>query len=356
MYYHVSNNGIGYERDDEEPCGRVLSQSEYTEKLKARTDIFTIDKNYFLRKTEAFCLSLALLFGFWLPGMDVMTMPIDMIAPPLNFVEPPTRTPVIAVIKEPIDLKTHYTKTVDRPKIMKRDNAKRSLKQGSGRRGTGGGNYRARIMKQGFLGLAHGHVRGGEVYSDIFAKGGFAENIDAILSGVGSLKKGRDGGVGRKGIQGIGFGNGNTSGFGSDPGNIDASLDNMMQPEPEVLDIRKGSLIDFNKRNTPWTTGKGIRDGRNKGEIARVVLQNMSALRYAYNKRLREKPGLNGKVCLRFAIDEFGKVIFCEVVNSSMNDAPFEKLMVAKIKKWVFDKIDMPGDVTEVVYPFVFSM
>jgi hypothetical protein len=87
----------------------------------------------------------------------------------------------------------------------------------------------------------------------------------------------------------------------------------------------------------------------------RVVMQNLAALRYAYNKRLREKPGLKGKITCKFAIDEFGKVIFCEVVNSDMDDSTLEADIIDKIKRWVFEKIDKPGDVTEVVYPFAFS-
>ena len=348
MYYHVSNSGMGYDQDDEEPCGRLLTQFEYTEKLKARTDIFTIDKNFFLRKTEAFCLSLALLFGFWLPGMDVMTMPIDMIAPPMAF-KKPSSTPTVEVLREPIDLKRQYTKIIDRPKKLRRAGIKRSLASGSsGRRGTGGGNYRSRIMKKGVLNLVHGFINGNPIYGDIFAKGGYSDKIDAILSGKGGLIKGSDGGAGRMGEGVIGFGKGNGGGFGDNPGSVDASIDNLMQADNEALIPTKPSLV---KRGFIIHRGGGLtKGGRNKKEIARVVQQNISALRYAYNRRLREKPGLDGKIRVRFAIDEFGKV------NSSMNDTRFENLMVAKIEKWVFDKIDMPGDVTEVVYPFVFSM
>jgi hypothetical protein len=38
-----------------------------------------------------------------------------------------------------------------------------------------------------------------------------------------------------------------------------------------------------------------------------------------------------------------------------MSDPALEAEVVDKIKRWVFEKIDKPGDVTEVVYPFVFS-
>lgn len=354
MYYHVFNNGMGYDQDDEEPCGRLLTQAEYTEKLKARTDIFTSDKNYFLRKTEAFCLSLAFLFGLWLPGMEVITIPIDMIAPAMAF-EKPTSAPTVELIREPIDINRQYTKIVDRPKVLKRNTVKKSIMSGSnGSRGTGGGNYLARVMEKGVLGLVHGLVSGSEIYGDIFGKGGYTKNIDAILSGMGGLKKGSDGGAGRMGEGVIGFGKGDGGGFGNNPGSVDASIENLMQADNEALIPTKPTLV---KRGFIIHEGGGLtKGGRNKKEISRVVQQNISALRYAYNRRLREKPGLDGKIRLRFAIDEFGRVIFCEVVHSSMNDARFEKLMVAKIEKWAFEKIDKPGDVTEVVYPFVFSM
>jgi TonB family protein len=101
--------------------------------------------------------------------------------------------------------------------------------------------------------------------------------------------------------------------------------------------------------------GGALTGGRSKASIMRVVRQNLAALRYAYNKRLQEKPGLKGKVTVKFAIDEFGKVIFCSVVSTTMNDNNFESTVVEKIRRWGFGKIDKPGDVTEVIYPFVFS-
>jgi TonB family protein len=84
-------------------------------------------------------------------------------------------------------------------------------------------------------------------------------------------------------------------------------------------------------------------------------MQNLAALRYAYDRRLREKPDLSGKIVVKFAIKEFGEVIFAQVVESTMGDPELERTVVDRVKSWNFDKIDKPGDVTEVVYPFVFS-
>jgi len=95
--------------------------------------------------------------------------------------------------------------------------------------------------------------------------------------------------------------------------------------------------------------------GRSKASIMSVVLQNLSDMRKIYNKRLRSKPGLEGKITFKFAIDEFGKVIFCGVVETTINDEILENKLIEEIHKWEFEKIEKPGDVTEVIYPFIFS-
>lgn len=122
----------------------------------------------------------------------------------------------------------------------------------------------------------------------------------------------------------------------------------------------------FEHNSTVDTTNNGITQGtilnqynliggRSKADIMRVVMVNLSALRYVYNKRLKEKPGIEGKITIKFAIDEFGNVIFCKVIESTVKDDSLENRITEKIKKWIFLKIDKPGDVTEVVYPFIFS-
>jgi TonB family protein len=103
------------------------------------------------------------------------------------------------------------------------------------------------------------------------------------------------------------------------------------------------------------TSGGGTSGGRSRASIQRVVMQNMAALRHAYNERLREIPGLSGRITVDFYIDEFGKVIYTQVVNSTMGDPKFENTVVTRVRSWEFDRIDKPGDVMKVTYPFVFS-
>ncbi|MGD9200243.1 MAG: AgmX/PglI C-terminal domain-containing protein [Chitinispirillia bacterium] len=343
----AASNMLNDDDDDEEEEGRVLSDEEYSDQLKSRADIFTIEKDPRLRNLEVVCMILALLAGMWLSTREIIEVATD-------FFEKIPEERTASLVKElPETLKDQADeKKEDIPTEKKK--LKPNTKKGAGGQTGGGGDPRARITKKGVLGIISGQIKGKSVASaDIFGKGGFASGIDAVLSGVGGLKAGGSGGVGRKGAAGIGYGAGYGSGFGGGSGGIDDLLGSLMGGDGGALNLKKrGSL----KISAPkFTKGGALTGGRSRASIMRVVMQNLAALRYAYNKRLREKPGLKGRITIKFAIDEFGKVIFCSVVSSTMGDPPLEQVVVSKIKRWVFEKIDKPGDVTEVVYPFVFS-
>jgi TonB family protein len=342
-----------------------LSEQEYIEVLKGRRDIFIIEKDKRLRNLEIISLLVGVVFCVWLSSMEVVKVatdfyqkvPEERIAKLLSGQELPETLQKKTEEekkkeKEAEELKQQKEKEKSDVKKMKESKSK-----GKGGTTGGGGDPRARVTRSGVLGIISGQVKGKTVASaDLFGKGGFATGIDAILSGVGGLKSGGGGGSGRKGAAGIGYGAGYGSGFGgSGAGGIDDLIGNLMGGDEGAssLELKKrGSL----KISAPdFLKGASLTGGRSKASIMRVVMQNLAALRYAYNKRLREKPGLKGKITVKFAIDEFGKVIFCQVMESTMADQELEVSVTDKIKRWMFEKIDKPGDVTEVVYPFVFS-
>jgi len=95
--------------------------------------------------------------------------------------------------------------------------------------------------------------------------------------------------------------------------------------------------------------------GRSTINIARIIYQSTSSLEYAYTHRLENIQGLKGTQTVKWMIDEFGKVTLCEVVNSTLYDLHLETVMINKIKRWSFGRINKPGDTTEVIYPFVFD-
>lgn len=339
--------------DDEDEPGRILTDEEYSQRMRERGDIFVFEGDKRLRYIEIVCLILAVITGMYLSTREIVEVATD-------FFEKIPEERVAKLVKEELPATLQKKKDDEKKKEDEKLNDKKKLKpsksKGKGGMTGGGGDPRARVTQKGVLGIISGQIKGKSVASaDIFGKGGFATDIDAILQGVGGLKAGGSGGVGRKGVAGIGYGAGYGSGFGgSGSGGIDDLIGGLMGGDGGGgLNLKKrGSL----KIKAPqFTKGGALTGGRSKASIMRVVMQNLAALRYAYNKRLREKPGLKGKITVKFAIDEFGKVIFCQVVNSTMGDSQLETTVVGKIRLWKFEKIDKPGDVTEVVYPFVFS-
>lgn len=342
--------------DEDESPGRILTVEEFLDRLRNRSDIFGVDKNHRLRNSEVFALFFALVAGFFvssfkpMPNCNQIGLTYDgnqnstvMVKP--GILDRPDRKP-----------------NIPRPTVSNSDRhpirpTKPSVANSSTASGTGGGSIHARLVQTGVLGILAGKIVGRDaVDGDVFGKGGFAEGMDAIISGIKGLKRGGSSVASRPGADGIGFGPGYRSGFNGDgPGGIDGMIDEMLKPSESALPLTfktgpPGRIAP------PAIQGVSLTGaGRSKSEIMRVVLQNLSALRYAYNQRLRERPGLTGKITIKFAVDERGNVIACEVIGSSIADSQLETVIKGKILRWRFDKIDKPGDITEVVYPFVFS-
>jgi TonB family protein len=116
------------------------------------------------------------------------------------------------------------------------------------------------------------------------------------------------------------------------------------------IEVRNGDLF-FDSANV-YSNGKG---GRSKASIMEVVMRNLSKMRYAYNRRLVASRGLRGKITVKFAINYLGSVIYCKVIDSTVGDELLETVINDQVASWKFEPIMKKGDVTEVVYPFVFS-
>ena len=342
----VNNDNDDDDDEEEEDEGRLLSHEEYVKALNSRADIFYTEKEKKLKIIMPIMMVLGVLAGIYLTNVS-----LQKIAPDFYEKHMEERT---VTLKDDIDKDKPLEDKKEKKKEKEFKKEKKTLKPkkaGSAGRTGGGGDPRARVTKKGVLGIISGAVSGVAVANaDPLGKGGYASGIDAVLSGVGGLKKG-GGGAGRAGAAGIGFGAGYGSGFGGGGGGVDDLLGSLMGGGSSVKLKKKGNL---KVRQPSGAGGASMTGGRSRASIMRVVRQNMASLKYAYNGRLREKPGLQGKITVKWAIDEFGKVLFCKVTSSTMSDPAFEKIIVQKIKRWAFGKIDKPGDVTEVSYPFVF--
>jgi hypothetical protein len=326
---------------------------EFLAKLGERKDIFSVEQDPRFRNVNFVCIALGMALSMWITKHD----PIKVASDFYDKVPPQVAA---RIITEAVHVGDLSPKKPDPP----RDNLKTDIKtmkpsphKGAGGTTGGGGDPRARVTQKGVLGIISGKVTGRAIASaDIFGKGGFATDIDGILQGVGGLKSGGSGGVGRRGEAGIGFGAGYGSGFGGGGGSVEDILGSLLGGGGSSLGLKQPTHRGVLAIHEPNVLKSGtVLGGRSRMSIMRVVMQNLAALRYAYNKRLREKPGLRGKITCKFAIDEFGKVVYCEVVGSTMADPQLEGEVADKVKRWAFEKIDKVGDITEVVYPFAFS-
>jgi TonB family protein len=87
-------------------------------------------------------------------------------------------------------------------------------------------------------------------------------------------------------------------------------------------------------------TGASDKGSRSREEIERVFDANKGRIFTLYNRALRENPALQGKVVLRITITPDGKVSFCEVVSSELNDPELEKALVQRVMQFQFEAKD----------------
>lgn len=88
-------------------------------------------------------------------------------------------------------------------------------------------------------------------------------------------------------------------------------------------------------------TGDSDKPSRSREEIERIFDTNKGRIFTLYNRALRENPALQGKVVLRLTIAPDGRVTFCEVVSSELNDPELEKQLVQRVLQFQFDSRDV---------------
>jgi TonB family protein len=93
-------------------------------------------------------------------------------------------------------------------------------------------------------------------------------------------------------------------------------------------------------------SGESNLPSRSREEIERVFDRNKGAIYTLYNRALRENPSLQGKVVLRLTIAADGRVTFCEVVSSELNDPDLEQKLVQRVLLFQFEPRDVESITT----------
>ena len=93
-------------------------------------------------------------------------------------------------------------------------------------------------------------------------------------------------------------------------------------------------------------SGESDKASRSREEIERVFDANKGRIFTLYNRALRENPALQGKVVLRLTIAADGRVTFCEIVSSELNDAELERGLVQRVLQFQFEARDDVESIT----------
>ena len=112
----------------------------------------------------------------------------------------------------------------------------------------------------------------------------------------------------------------------------------------------KGNMKTPSVRDIDMGSGGG---SRSAADIMKVVRTRTPGLRHIYNKYLKKKPGLEGKVTLKFTIAPGGEVISIAVVSSTTGHGEFDGEIKNAVGRWTFSKVKSGN--TTVTIPFTFT-
>lgn len=96
----------------------------------------------------------------------------------------------------------------------------------------------------------------------------------------------------------------------------------------------------------PTRTGSSGKAARSREEIELVFDRNKGAIYGLYNRALRERAELQGKLVLEFTVAPSGEVTMCRVVSSELNDPDLESKIVARVRLFHFEARDVASITT----------
>lgn len=167
---------------------------------------------------------------------------------------------------------------------------------------------------------------------------GSALGVLGALGKVGSGGAGA-GGVGMGGVGTKGFGGGGGGGTGNGFGTGVGS------------GLGKGEglrTVAFDSDNV------AVRGGLERSEVEAVIQENLSQIRFCYNRGLRNNPSMSGKVTSNFTISGDGGVKTSRIMGSTLAAGEVEDCIKTKIASWKFPLPRGGGEVV-VSYPFLFK-
>jgi Ca-activated chloride channel family protein len=93
----------------------------------------------------------------------------------------------------------------------------------------------------------------------------------------------------------------------------------------------------------------------NAEAIRAVVRRNIAQLRTAYERALRARPDVRGRVVVRFVIGQDGRVLGAEVTQNTTGEDSLGTDLAAAVRTWLFPSLPPESGTVIVSYPFQFE-
>jgi hypothetical protein len=158
------------------------------------------------------------------------------------------------------------------------------------------------------------------------------------VGGLGTMGTGSGGGAMGQGT--IGLGNLGTIGRGADRGNgsgYGRGVGGVGARRARAPDVVPGDAV--------------VRGSLDKEIIRRIIRRHINEVKYCYQLRLNQRPGLAGRVQVQFSIGASGSVLSSVLHSSTLNDAGTESCIVSAVRRWEFPR-PLGGGIVIVSYPF----
>ena len=95
-----------------------------------------------------------------------------------------------------------------------------------------------------------------------------------------------------------------------------------------------------------------VRGVMDKEVIRRIIRRHTSQVQRCYQKGLRQKPDLKGRVVVEFTIAKTGHVVQSSIKQSTLGHTGVEQCIARAARGWIFPK-PLGGGIVIVAYPFV---
>jgi hypothetical protein len=124
---------------------------------------------------------------------------------------------------------------------------------------------------------------------------------------------------------------------------------------PAPAPAHKASIASAPPRSSSarkWIADEDAHEG-DKEKLARFVKDHLRSVTSCYEKELKLKPSLRGKLVVRFVVTPAGRVGSCQIDDDTLHDSSVSGCVVRMIRGWALPF--RPDQDTSVSFPFVFQ-